>query len=279
MAYKTILVHVDETRATAERIKLAAHLALASGAHLTGVAFTGVSRFLFQPGAMEMDDPSLSAQLSMLRERGQRALSQFDRLVLGADVETHETRVVDDEAGAGMVLQARYSDLVILGQYDSEERTPSVMPDFPEFVIINSGRPVLVVPHAGRFSVAGNRVLVAWDASVEATRAVTAALPILRRSALVRVVVINAEGGGDAHGEEPGADIALFLARHGVNVEVLQRKAHGDVGEALLASATELDADLMVMGGYGHSRFREVLLGGATRSVLEKMTLPVLMMH
>jgi nucleotide-binding universal stress UspA family protein len=186
---------------------------------------------------------------------------------------------VDDEAGAGMVLQARYSDLVILGQYDSEERTPSVMPDFPEFVIVNSGRPVLVVPHTGRFNVAGNRVLVAWDASVEATRAVTAALPILRRSALVRVVVINAEGAGDAHGEEPGADIALFLARHGVNVEVLRRSAHGDVGEALLASASELDADLMVMGGYGHSRFREVLLGGATRSVLEKMTLPVLMMH
>lgn len=279
MSYKTILVHVDETRRAGERIRIAASLALADNAHLTGIALTGVSRFLFQPAAIEMDSPSLSAHLAMLHERANRGLENFEHLARTADVTSFDARLVDDEASAGIALQARYGDLVVIGQNDPDERSPAIMPDFPEFVVMNAGRPVLIVPSAGRFQVVGNRVMIAWDASMEATRAVTAALPILKRAAIVEVVVFNPSSIPDAHGEQAGADIALFLARHGVIVEVLQQQADADIGNALLSTASDLSSDLMVMGAYGHSRFREVLLGGATRTVLDSMTLPVLMMH
>ena len=153
------------------------------------------------------------------------------------------------------------------------------MPDFPEYVVINSGRPVLIVPYAGRFDTFGKRVLVAWDASISATRAVTAALPLLRRADAVEIVVFNADVQDDAHGEQPGADIALYLARHDVKVNVVRQNSKIDIGNALLSMTNDLNSDLMVMGGYGHSRFREILLGGVTRTVLESMTVPVLMAH
>jgi nucleotide-binding universal stress UspA family protein len=153
------------------------------------------------------------------------------------------------------------------------------MPDFPQYVVINSGRPVLIVPYSGKFENIGNRVLIAWDASMAATRTVTNALPLLKRAQIVEVALFNPESQPQVHGALPGSDVAIYLARHGIKVEVLQRTTDADIGTALLALATELDSDLLVMGGYGHSRFREILLGGVTRTVLEAMTIPVLMSH
>ncbi len=279
MSFKTILVHVDETQRASERIKIAANMALADNAHLTGVALTGISRFLFHSAAAEMDDPSLAAHLSMLRERANRGAENFERVVHASDVTSFDFRIVDDEASAGIALQARYGDLVVIGQSDPNERSAAVTPGFPEFVVMNASRPVLIVPHTGRFPIVGNRVMIAWDASMEATHAVTAALPILKRAAIVQVVVFNPSATPDAHGDQAGADIALFLARHGVIVEVSQQQTEIGIGAALLSAAADLSSDLIVMGAYGHSRFREVILGGATRTMLDTMTVPVLMMH
>lgn len=282
MSYKTILVHVDKSRHANERLRIATTLAHDEGAHLIGAAVTGVSRYIYQAGMLgdgAAYTAHLEAHMDVLRAQGKEALKAFEDAVRLAEVRSFESRLVDDEAGAGISLQARYADLVVIGQTDLEEQNPSTMPDFPEYVVLNSGRPVLVVPYAGRFDTFGKRVMIAWDASISATRAVTASIPILRRADTVDVVVFNPDSKGDAHGEQPGADIALYLARHNVKVNVVRQNSKIDIGNSLLSAATDLASDMIVMGCYGHSRFREILLGGVSRTVLESMTVPVLMGH
>jgi nucleotide-binding universal stress UspA family protein len=138
----------------------------------------------------------------------------------------------------------------------------------------------LVVPYAGRFERIGERVLVAWNASREAARAVSDSLPLLSRAKSVTVMAVNPKSGPNAHGDVPGADIALFLARHGIKTEATQVFADDvDIGDMLLSRAADLGTDLLVMGAYGRSRLTELMLGGATRQILSEMTIPVLMSH
>lgn len=282
MSYKTVLVHVDKDKHAVERIKLAAQIAMNDEAHLIGAAPSGVSRFIYQSrfiyegGGMASH---LDSHLEELRNAAKDSLAQFESTVKSIGVQSYEARQVDDEAGAGVSLQARYSDLVVIGQTNLDEPSSTTLPDFPEFVVMNSGRPVLIVPYVGRYDAMPKRVLIAWDASTSATRSVTAAIPLLKRAQNVDVVVFNPDSRGDAHGEVPGADIGLYLARHNIKVNVVRQKTDIDVGNALLSIATDLGSDMIVMGGYGHSRFREILLGGVTRTVLESMTVPVLMAH
>lgn len=279
MPYKTVLVHVDESAHASERIKIAATVAMAEKAHLIGTAMTGASRYLVQTRMLAELDPSLKTHLDFLRGRAMRGLEDFEATAQKLGLASFEKRLVDDEAGGGICLQARYADLVVIGQNDPNELSPVVMPDFPEYVVLYSGRPVLLVPYSGHFDAIGKRVLVAWDASMPATRAVTNAIPLLGRAQIVQVVIFNADARQQAHGALPGADIALYLARHDIRVEVVQRQSGLDVGLALQALVTELQSDLLVMGGYGHARFRELLLGGVTSTVLETMRVPVLMSH
>jgi nucleotide-binding universal stress UspA family protein len=171
-------------------------------------------------------------------------------------------------------LHARYADLVVVGQ------GPATEGGIAENLVLNSGRPVLVVPHSQERSLLAEHIMVAWNARREATRALTDALPLLQRAKQVDIVTVNAEPKSEGHGDLPGADIALYLARHGVNANVLATSAPGaNVGEWLLSRAADLGADMMVMGAYGHSRLRELVLGGATKTVLESLTVPVLMSH
>ncbi|GGC70049.1 universal stress protein [Undibacterium terreum] len=279
MTYQSILVHVDQSRNATERMRIAARIAIAEHAHLIGVAMTGVSRWMYANSAPMFADPGMLINLDMLRDKAQNALTEFEGIVKSMGVESYETRLVDDEAAGGLSMQARYSDLVVIGQTDLEDPSPSVTPDFPEYVVLNCGRPVLIVPYVGHFATVGERALLAWDAGVPAARAVSAAIPLLRRAKIAQVAVFNAAGDLGKHGEQPGADIALYLARHKVKVNVSEQHAESDVGNALLSLATDFASDLIVMGGYGHSRFREILLGGVTRTVLDTMTVPVLMSH
>jgi nucleotide-binding universal stress UspA family protein len=275
MSYKTILVHVDESARASERVKIATAVAKAEKAHLIGLAVTGASRYLVQGRTLE-DDPNLRLHLEAMRQRAQRGLDDFESCVRKHGLQSFETRLVDDEAGGGICLQARYADMVVIGQNDPDEVSPVVMPDFPQFVILNCGRPVLLIPHAGHFDAIGKNVLIGWDGSVAAIRAVSGALPLLRHAPAVKAIMFMEEG------RKAGLtriDLEQYLARHGVQTEVLQRQSTGEVGSALLATCGELECDLLVMGGYGHSRFREILLGGVTRSVLTEMRVPVLMAH
>ena len=280
MSYKTILVHVDQSRNVDARIRIAANIAISENAHLIGTAMTGVSRFLYESVTVNPDDSAIAPYLEVLRQRGRQTLEKFDKLMQQTGVLSFESRLVDDEAAGGVSLQAEYCDLVVLGQYDPDEVSPYLQADFPEYVVMNSGTPVLIVPYAGNFKSVGSRVLIAWNGSKESKRAVHNALPLLRRATVVEVAIFNSSTQGEAHGEQPGADIALYLARHGVTVNVREEvTVETDVGNALLSLAADLSSDLIVMGCYGHSRFREVVLGGVTRTLLQSMTVPVLMSY
>jgi nucleotide-binding universal stress UspA family protein len=272
-------VHVDHSRHAPQRIRIAAEIALREHAHLTGLAMTGVSRYLLDSMRVADNGAVLKTHIGFLKAQAEKALAQYEDIVRQMGVPSWEKRLVDDEPAGGLSVEARYADLVVLGQTDTSEVLPAMMSDFPEYVVMYSGRPVLVVPYAGNFTQTGRKVLVAWDGSQEASRALVGALPLLRQAAEVKVVVFNAEQQVNMHGEQPGADIALYLARHGVKVDVMQEVTDQDSGNALLSLAADTCADLLVMGCYAHSRFRELLLGGASRTVLESMTLPVLMAH
>ncbi|ATD60509.1 MAG: universal stress protein [Janthinobacterium svalbardensis] len=288
MTYKTVLLHIDDSAGRAARIGAAASIAQACGGHLTGVALTGVSRLLYQNQPDLDADPNLSLHLNFLRERATRALDGFEQQVRAAGVASFEQRVLDDEAAGGISLLARYADLVVISQYNAKDKSPSVMRDFPAYVLLHSGRPVLIVPYAPPLPLlappaAARNVLISWNASKEASRAVSAALPLLQRAGQVHVAIFDAQVHAAEHGEQPGAELTHYLARHGVEARLHLLDGggvrRGDIGEALLSQAADLSADLLVMGAYGHSRLRETILGGVTRTILQSMTIPVLMAH
>ena len=279
MVFKTIVVHVNGSADTERRVRLAAQLVRMSKGRLVGAAMSGVSRFLYADHAMAMGVGMAAQCMDDARKHARENLDRFERQCDSLDLPSYESRLLDDQATDGLVLQSRYADLVVLGQANPDDPLPPMEEETPEFVAMNSARPVLVVPYAGHFEAPFKRVLVAWDGSMEATRAVTAAIPLMQQAGKVTLAVFNAGRQPDAHGGEPGADMALYLARHGIRVEVSSQATDIDVGSALLSYAADIDADLLVMGCYGHSRFREIMLGGATRTILHSMTLPVLMAH
>lgn len=284
MNYKTILVHMDNSRHTADRIAVAALLAnLENGSHVIGTAMTGISRFILDSAASIHEGtgpmPYIDTQIAQLRSQATMILDGFDTAAMRAGITSYERRLVDDESYGGISVQARYADLVVLSQEDPDDPGAGITADLPEYIAMTSGRPVLLLPYAGKTVSAFNNILIAWDGSLEATRAVHHAMPLLQRANKVRVVVFNPARQSEVHGEEPGADIALYLSRHNVNVEVLQFESQIDIGNALLSLCADLQIDLMVMGCYGHTRFHEILLGGVSRTVLQSMTIPVFMVH
>jgi nucleotide-binding universal stress UspA family protein len=189
--------------------------------------------------------------------------------------------VVEGDTVGLVALHARYADLTLLGQPNSDEAFKGASADAVLVnVMLSSGRPVLAVPYAGKFEQVGERVLVAWNASRESTRAVNDALPLLRDAKSVTVLAVNPKRGIEGHGEVPAADICLHLARHGVKAEAAHTIAKDiSEGDALLSYAADLGTDLIVCGGYGHSRAREMVFGGVTRTLLQEMTVPMLLSH
>ena len=250
-----------------------------SKGRLIGAAMTGISRFLYADHATAMGVSMAAQCIDQVREAARENLQRFDNQCRMLDLPSFEGRLLDDQAADGLVLQSRYGDLVVLGQVNPEDPISPMEEETPEFVAMHGARPVLVVPYAGHFEAPFQRILAAWDGSMEATRAITAAIPLMQEARRVTLAVYNAGREPDTHGGEPGADMALYLARHGIEVEVSSQVTAIDVGSALLSFAADTDADLLVMGCYGHSRFREIMLGGATRTILQSMTLPVLMAH
>jgi nucleotide-binding universal stress UspA family protein len=275
MTYRTIVLHLGADGRRRERLALAAQLASSFDAHLVGVfaAAELLVPFVLSGNA----GPVIETELRRRAELAAEAKREFDALVARHVVKA-EWRHAEGGPLAGLRLSARYADLVVVGQRDPDLAPGEGMPGyFVEEVVLSAGRPVLVVPYAGRFQRIGVRVLVAWNASREAARALTDALPLLQRAQAVEVVAFEPQAAD--HGAEPGADIALYLARHGVKVNVARQQAGIDVGAQILSRAADSDADLIVMGAYGHSRARELVLGGATRTLLASMTVPVLMAH
>jgi nucleotide-binding universal stress UspA family protein len=173
------------------------------------------------------------------------------------------------------------ADLIIAGQGDPQDPEAYVGDHFPENLLMSTGRPVLMVPYVGAFPSLGSEVMVAWDGSREATRAVHDALPFMQHAKKTTVVTVNGRKDEPADSRPAGADLAAVIARHGVKVEVINidEATGASIGDALLCHASDLGANLIVMGAYGHARWQELVMGGATRDILKSMTLPVLMSH
>jgi nucleotide-binding universal stress UspA family protein len=173
-------------------------------------------------------------------------------------------------------VHAYYADLVVIARPESASQTAGP-PGLAESLVLSSGRPIIMLPPRGTVCKV-RRILVAWNATRESIRAVADALPLLAKAEAVEVLVVDHQRHPEGHGQEPGADIARHLARHGAKVEVRRLSSGGkDVGQLLLSQATAFDADLLVMGAYGHSQLREWMFGGVTRTVLYEAGLPVLM--
>lgn len=282
MSYKTILVHVDESTHVGARITVAGKIANVEGAHLVGVAMTGIERFLEQAVSVNPDNAAMAPYVDTLRKRAKSAVEKFNGMVERIGVLSHECRLVDDSATDGFCVQARYADLVIVGQNDPGEMLFSVGPDFAEFVVMHSHCPTLIIPYEREPETIGQKILIAWNGSLSAKRSVLGALPLLKNASSVVIVVFRPRlpqmNVDDEH--QHGADLNLFLQRHGVKATVNEQIcSHNGIGIDLLSLAEELHSDTIVMGCYGHSRFSEMVFGGVSRSVLQSMALPVLMCH
>jgi len=278
MNYKTILVHCDVNPKLSQRLEVAVELAQRFGAYLVGVHVqVPIDVPAFSGGVVPTFDLFAAYEASAKAEYD-AAAAAFEDAIKGSRLAT-ERRLAKGYHEDEMVIQARYADLLILGQTEPNRETPTP-DDLPETVAISSGRATLVVPHIGVRSKPGKSIMLCWNASRESARAAAAALPFLMSAEKVVVLIVDTKRFGSGHGPEPGADVAAWLARHGVNVTV-QRDvaADTDVGSVILSRAADHDIDLIVMGIYGHSRLREVILGDASRTLLSSMTVPVLMAH
>ncbi len=278
MTYKTILVHCDAHPKVAQRLAVAVDLAQRNAAHLVGVTIRQPFDLpAFFDGPLPTNDLFASYEAAAKANEA-AAKAAFDKAVKGTHLST-EWRSAEGYVDRELEVQARYADLVILGQTDPAGPS-AAPPDLPELVALSTGRPALVVPHIGTSTAVGKTVMLCWNAGRESARAASDALPFLRSASKVIVLVVDPRSSADGHGAEPGADVAAWLVRHGVEVTV-QRDvaADADVGNVILSRAADHDVDLIVMGLYGHSRMREMVLGGVSRTLLAAMTVPLFIAH
>ena len=219
----------------------------------------------------------LDAERETNRKAASDAIARFEEAARLAAVSAEARLVEASVSGATNVFGsiARTFDLSVVGQAEPKSMRDDLM---IEGALFDSGRPVLVVPYIQRAGLKLDRVMVCWDGGRNAARAINDAMPFLSRAKAVDVLTITA--GKDRSGEIKGVDIVQHLARHGLNVELRRINAGDvDVANVILSDAADRDADFIVMGGYGHSRLREFVLGGATRGILSSMTVPTLMSH
>jgi nucleotide-binding universal stress UspA family protein len=269
---KSILLHLDSSARTAERVKVARQIADAFEAEVTGVPCT-ISALMRYPYAMEGAAEAVAIMQALDRECRDKTHATF--IAAGGNSPRLHWEEPMSDAPWGFARRALYADLLVLGQRDADDPAMEELPpDFLPSVLVEAGRPALVVPYAGPVASIGRTVLIAWKESREAARAVSAALPWLTRADSVQVV---------CYGEAADASLRslqAYLKSQGVQATVHSGgPEEGNAGERLLSMAADVNADLLVMGCYGHSRAREWVLGGATRSILQSMTLPVLMSH
>lgn len=272
MALKDILVHVDTSRQCAVRLQTAVNVAAAHGAHLGGLHVRTRHQL---PGYIEaqLGAEIIETEIERMRRDAEQAEAAFRAAAKEAGVE-HDWRAVEGGPIDVIAEHARNADLAVVGQRDPDSETYTGASDMPDSIILNIGRPILVVPYVGTYPKVGERIMIAWDSSRVASRAVNDSLPFLEAAKEVHVMVVN------QNGVDPEADLCRHLARHGIEAEV--HRAHADdidVGDILLSRIADAGTDLRVMGAYGHRRLRELVLGGVTRHILGHMTVPVLMSH
>jgi nucleotide-binding universal stress UspA family protein len=281
----SILVHVDEGAYCPNRLAAAAALAQRHRARLTGIYIVPP---LYIPAYTPGDvSPALIDTMEAQRKAAQeKAAAHF--AALRRELPDAAWRPIDAEAVGVtsditpvLASEARGTDLTMVGQIGPGEDPSDAPGAVPEQLVMRAGRPILVIPYAGRFQTIGERAVVAWTDTREAARALADALPLLAQAKTVTVLQVG-EGRDQA---EPAraklAGVVEHLQRHGIKADAdyLPAGKGATTGNVLLSRVADLSADLLVMGAYGHSRWREIVLGGVTREILSSMTAPVLMSH
>ena len=275
MVFKDILVHIDDQEARTVRLEVAIALAKAHHARLTGFY---VKHFPTATTYGHLPVSFLDSIDETVRERARDAQDVFSQATAAAELST-QWRCVEAAPAFLAVNQLRFADLLVLG-HNPRSRLITDEADLENTLLLDTGCPALVVPSACAARPIGKKVLVAWNASRPSLRAVNDALPILLRAEEVRVLSVNERNARHGEADIPSADLCAHLIHHGVQVQEVDLQANEkEIGEVLLYQVGDNDVDLMVMGAYGHSRVRELIMGGVTRHVLKHASVPLLMSH
>ena len=279
MTYRSLLVFLDQDPLCAARTQVAIQLAKVLDCHLIGVAPTG----LIDLPVSQQINPALEKLSAMawsaLRGQAEQASERFRQQCRAAGVKSVEAVTDESDKARSLVRHAHCSDLTVLTQADPNAPGHRFAQALVEQVVLYSARPTLVLPYAGRVATLGSNVLVAWDDSREAARALSDALPLLRLAKRVQVLSWS-EGGTDDKTLRPRLDaLNQWLKWHGISADLSVETTDIGIDDAMLSRAADLSTDLIVMGAYGHARWTERVFGGATRGLLATMTVPVLMSH
>ena len=276
MSLKRILVHYDATPRGERALTMALTLAQAQDAHLIGCAVEAEPRIPTYAAAQIPADviDVLIAEQHKVIENAHKA---FDK-AMDANGWSDRSEFIETRGDVSRMLSkiGRGCDLIVVGQSEPDKEALEVE-ELPDNLVLESGRPILIVPYIGNRKPVGGHALLCWNDTREAARAMSDSLPLLNAASKVTVLSVDTTG---RQTEVTGAGAARFLSAHGLDAELRRMPASGlDVGSAILNEAADVGADLIVMGAYGHSRLRESILGGATNTILKDMTLPVVMSH
>ncbi len=278
MSIKDILVHLDPGTACGERIEVALRLAAKFDARVIGLF---VRSLPYVPHFVAAQiGPDVYETQKRVAEREEMAVRKdfLDRCAKAG--RSGEWRCDEGDMIETVCLHSKYVDLVVIGQFNPDEEHREGEMALADNVVMDAGRPVLVVPYAGTFPTIGDTVMCAWNASRESVRAIHDSLPFLKTAKSVTVVAANPQDAEGVHGDIPCSAICAHLSRHGVTATAKTVYAEDmNVGAILLSRAADDSVDLLVTGAYGRSRLRELILGGVTRHLLGNMTVPVLMSH
>ncbi len=276
---KDILVHLDASDTCAQCVEAAAMLAKRKGAHLIGLAFALESSLLqYYGGKLDIDMGESNSDAT--HKAAQAAIDIFDQGTKDLDISV-ESRIIECstmELAEKIAFEARHVDVTFLEQPSPDRNNRGLMSSLLEGALFNTGRPVYIVPYIGRRETPVRKAVIAWDGSYKSARAVNDAIPLLSDRGETVVLIIDPGKRKKSHGANPGADIAAHLERHGIKVSIVEQTSGGlDISNSILNFVSDAGADLLVMGAYGHSRLRERTFGGVTRTILDQMTVPVLM--
>lgn len=276
--YKTILVHLNDERRARSLMASALSIATRFNAHLVGL-YVYPAMPAVPPVAMPYGGGVLSGLVTAAKEEAERIHKIFEETTAGQPIvpEWRTVKASHSDLAAIAMDHARAADLVIASQTDPDWDLSPVL-DFPERMALESGRPVLIVPRVGSYTTIGERIMIAWNNKRKSARATFDAMPLLTQAETVRILTIEAKA-SDAD-KLPDTEIAASMARHGVKVTSQHSVApETSVADEILNRVADESIDLLVMGAYGHSRFRELVFGGVTRGITHHMTVPTLFSH
>lgn len=277
MAYKSILTYLDNTERCIQWMEFAIELALKHNARLLGIAPREIASSLYVGDFVSANSMWLEDLQKRIDADAEEAVLRFDAMCEERGLQASEGRCVDGSPIEVLRRESLFSDLIVVGQYLPDAQTPTSVAGMTESLLMGAGRPLLVVPALGNFKPDVGNVMVAWRESKESGIALHQSLSMLKMAKSVEVVEVS--GKADSKAEATLDRVVSYLDLHGIAASDKVIVSREDVGNILLSHACDAGTDLLVMGGYGHARLREWALGGVTKTILETMTLPVLMAH